>query len=105
MFSQACVKNSVHRGGGVYPSMLVGRPPGQTPPLPSADVYCSGRYASYWNAFLFIYLINRSILKYVTLSFDNFEKILFSHQGLYDVLCKNTQLALPMLGMLSAQVG
>ena len=28
-------------------------PPGQTPP-PPADCHCSGRYASYWNAFLFI---------------------------------------------------
>ena len=30
--------------------------PGQTPPLadtPPADGYCCGRYASYWNAFLF----------------------------------------------------
>ena len=27
--------------------------PGRHPPR--ADVYCSGRYASYWNAFLFIY--------------------------------------------------
>ena len=36
MFSQACVKNSVHRGG-VYPSMHWGRHrPGQTPP-PRAD--------------------------------------------------------------------
>ena len=26
-------------------------PPGQTPPPP--DGHCSGRYASYWNAFLF----------------------------------------------------
>ena len=32
MFSQACVKNSVHRSG--------------------RDGHCSGRYASYWNAFL-----------------------------------------------------
>ena len=33
-------------------------PPGQTPPpadTPQADGYCSGRYASYWNAFLFLY--------------------------------------------------
>ena len=54
-------------GGGVS-----GRPPGQTPPhpwadtlpwantpppradtLPPRDGHCSGRYASYWNAFLF----------------------------------------------------
>ena len=28
-------------------------PPEQTPPLPPADGYCCGWYASYWNAFLF----------------------------------------------------
>ena len=69
MFSQACVKN-----GGVYqtpPQQTrqtlpqadnpMGRhPPGQTPPghMPPSPRqvplgYCSGRYASYWNAFLF----------------------------------------------------
>ena len=35
-------------------------PPGQTPhgqtPPPPADVYCSRRYASYWNAFLSNYV-------------------------------------------------
>ena len=63
MFSQACVKNSVHGGGGVY--TLLGRHfplPGHTPPLethpldthtpwtpnrpPSPDGHCSGRYTS-----------------------------------------------------------
>ena len=101
MFSQACVKNSVHMGEVYTPwtdtppladTLLLGRQPtpaqtphscadtplgrhapGQTPPswadipnplgqtpLPRlgrhpapADGYCSGRYASYWNAFLF----------------------------------------------------
>ena len=68
MFSQACVKNSVH-GGGVSHDAL-----GQTPPPPArcmlgythpwADIprahtpppdgHCNGRYASYWNTFLFI---------------------------------------------------
>ena len=108
MFSQACVKNSVHGGGGGggvhpldrhplgrYPSgqTPLGQtppprqtpswantplppppvdPPGQTPPgqthplcrhpqadtsgvdthSPLRDGHCSGRYASYWNAFL-----------------------------------------------------
>ena len=80
MFSQACVKNSVRGGGGVHPpgqtpsgrppspyadTLLPGQvdtplgrhpswagrhPPEQTPP--PADGCCSGRYASYWNAFL-----------------------------------------------------
>ena len=77
MFSQACVKNSVHRGGCVHP---LGRhpltrqispwippgpgrhplptgpgrqPPEQAPPPPGRDSYCSRWYASYWNAFFF----------------------------------------------------
>ena len=55
-FSQACVKNSVHRRGGVHPPgrpphLLSRHPPG-TPP-PTRDGHCSGRYSSYWNAFLF----------------------------------------------------
>ena len=70
MFSQACVKNSVHKGGGVQaggccPGPGLGRgvqaqaqaQGGCTPACteadtPPADGYCCGRYASYWNAFL-----------------------------------------------------
>ena len=66
-------------GGGVWKTPLPRQtPPGQTPllgrcptradtplgrhpradyPPPPADGYCSGRYASYWNAFLFSILI------------------------------------------------
>ena len=29
-------------------------------PLPKADGYCCGRYASYWNAFLFKHVSNKS---------------------------------------------
>ena len=57
IFSQACVKNSVHRGGARSWGCLLrgGSATGggawwRTPP----DGYCCGRYASYWNAFLFI---------------------------------------------------
>ena len=39
------------QGGGVRPSRQT--PPRQTPP--NADGHCSGRYASYWNAFLFVH--------------------------------------------------
>ena len=83
MFSQACVKNSVHRGGGfclwvwgqggclpLGPAgmyiLLRQKRPRQTPSLqadtmplqqtdhPSPrDGHCSRRYASYWNVFLF----------------------------------------------------
>ena len=54
MLSQVCLKDSVHRGcgGGVYPSMHWNRLPSWTD-TPS-DGQCSGWYASYWNAFLFI---------------------------------------------------
>ena len=60
MFSQACVKNSVHRGGGVHP---LGRHPladTDTPP-PSLDGHCSGRYASYLNAFLYYLKMSLSL--------------------------------------------
>ena len=30
------------------------------PPPPPADGYCSGRYASYWNAFLFVAIFKLS---------------------------------------------
>ena len=32
----------------------LGRPPGRHP-TPQGDDHCSGRYASYWNAFLFVF--------------------------------------------------
>ena len=76
MFSQACVKNSDHRGQGVGVSASgsgggtdgpLGRHPlsGQTPPAdtpsrhPQADTlprHCSGRYAPYWNVFVLLHL-------------------------------------------------
>ena len=50
IFSQACVKTSVHRGGGAWSrgGLLLGGAWWRTP----RDSYCCGRYASYWNAFL-----------------------------------------------------
>ena len=41
MFSQVCVKNSVHSGRRAWQA--------------SRDGHCSGRYASYWNAFSVIF--------------------------------------------------
>ena len=78
IFSQVSVSHSVHRGR-VYPSM----PPRQTPPwadtspadtswadpLPSAcwdtppSSHFCGRYASYWNAFLFGKVIAENCMK------------------------------------------
>ena len=60
MSSQASVIPSTGRGGsGRHPPSPGQTPPGQTPPWadppspPEGDGYCSGRYASYWNAFLY----------------------------------------------------
>ena len=57
-FSEACVKNSVHRGRHPPESRQPpgSRPPGSDPPPPSSAYSeiraTSGRYASYWNAYL-----------------------------------------------------
>ena len=56
IFSHVSVSHSVH-GGGSLPQCMLGYippSPGQTPPreAKSPDGHCSGRYASYWNAFL-----------------------------------------------------
>ena len=73
MFLHLSVSHSVHKGGCLPQCMLgytpspgqtpppawAGTPPGRHPP-PPADVHCSGRYASYWNAFLFIIIIINS---------------------------------------------
>ena len=76
MFSQACVKNSVQGEGGsasvhagihlssrLHPRQTspswADTPPGRRPPTGQtspANGYCSGRYASYWNAFLFSFM-------------------------------------------------
>ena len=49
------VSYSVHRAGCLPQCMLGYTPPADTPQgrPPAADGHCSGRYASYWNAFLF----------------------------------------------------
>ena len=68
IFTLVC--HSVHKGGGVLPQCMLGyhpprtrqpprgqRPPGPDPP-PEADSSIrstSGRYASYWNAFLLLF--------------------------------------------------
>ena len=71
IFSQACVKNSVHSGGVPGPggAWSGGTPaPGGSAPgvsglggclveIPTG--YCCGRYASYWNAFLFLNIFDR----------------------------------------------
>ena len=57
MFSQACVKNSVHGGGGWGVGEGMGCLPlgagGCTSPWVESPPL-GGRYASYWNAFLFL---------------------------------------------------
>ena len=62
-----CFYTCLSTGGGVSASVHAGIPPPgadtpweQAPPQgadpPPADGYCCGRYASYWNAFLFIFV-------------------------------------------------
>ena len=48
-----------HLAWGVYPSMHWGKP------LPPADGYCCGRYASYWNAFLFGIIFAENCMKII----------------------------------------
>ena len=57
MFSQPCVKNSVHEVG--YPSMQWADTPRQTPPgqTQPPNGHRSGQYTSYWNAFLLIIIL------------------------------------------------
>ena len=87
IFTPVC--HSVHRGGGVLPKCMLEyhTPPEQTPPEqthpPRADTpppgpdssirSTSGRYASYWNAFLYsqmltLYEQKRSKITYLFLS-------------------------------------
>ena len=63
MFSQVCVSHSVHRGRGSLSWGLClskgslsiqGVSVRETPPDRDTHTVKSGRYASYWNAFLFI---------------------------------------------------
>ena len=78
LFLQVCVKNSVHGGGELCiqactrapPASQADTPHGQTPPVPPGrhppHGHCSGRYASYWNAFSFkiiFWWILRTILE------------------------------------------
>ena len=57
MFSQVCVKNSVHGVGGVSQHALRQTPSRGRHLSPSEDTphgHCSGRYTSYWNALLLL---------------------------------------------------
>ena len=66
-----------------------GRPPGQTPPAqcilgytPHTHTggYCSGRYASYWNAFLFeeVCILLRPLVDFFQLGFNNTSLLIIS---------------------------
>ena len=76
MFSQASV--TLFTGGEVWQT-----PPGQTTPgqTPPADGYCSGRYESYWNAFLLKLQLN--VLTFVVDSHTQFK--------MHELLCTIVQ--------------
>ena len=52
VFSQVCVKNSVHKGMSASVHAGIHTPPHLRADTPPPNGYCCGRYASYWNAFL-----------------------------------------------------
>ena len=52
----------VWSGGGLQAQARGGAIPACT----EADGYCRGRYASYWNAFLFNFLFNRTVYIIIT---------------------------------------
>ena len=72
MFSQACVKNSVHGVGGCIPQADTPNPLADTSwqTTPPRDGHCGGRYASYWNAFLWNCFWSLSLLK-VSIKLDS----------------------------------
>ena len=64
IFLPLSVIHSVHKGGGGLPQCMLGYhpPPSKQPPPPEANSgirSTSGRYASYWNAFLSLIFIAR----------------------------------------------
>ena len=77
MFSEACVKNSVHGGGAcVAGGSMCGRGV-----RGRRDGHCSGWYASYWNAFLYHY---RLIFRNSLLTVCNYQCTLKPCSHLYD---------------------
>ena len=68
VFTPVCLSTG---GGACLPQCMLGyHPPEQTPrdqTPPTADGYCCGRYASYWNAFLFLNILdNVSVCRFST---------------------------------------
>ena len=78
--NEVCVKNSVHRGvpgpGGCLVPGGCGDPP--------RDGYCCGRYASYWNAFLFLKCAPKQ-----TADQKTFDPI-FVHSNVYKIIATMT---------------
>ena len=66
-------------------------PPGQTAPSPPHDSHCSGRYASYWDAFLFGFKIrpNRPKTKILIFKLPNF-KLTDSQSGVITISPKKS---------------
>ena len=105
IFSQACVKNSVHWGGGCLPQCMLGYtpradtpsrvdtpsdrqlpwadipwqtlpPPGSRHPLP-ADGYCCEWHVSSWNAFLLRLALKNYFVKFINLGSSIEIQVLF----------------------------
>ena len=59
LFHDICHRNSDHREGDASQHALGQTPPRQTPPWANPlGGHCSGRYASYWNAFLSYHVLS-----------------------------------------------
>ena len=76
IFSVACVKNSVHRGGSTSVHAGIPPPPRALRSACWAIRSTSGRYASYWNAILLLVMSDGNNQKLFTLAFGHCKCIL-----------------------------
>ena len=96
MFSQACVNNSVH-GGVCHRNAGIHTPPDRHPPRqthPHPQHYgirsTSGRYASYWNAFLLleIFVVDDALWSVHRMRLRL--RVFIASSGLHGIRCKCT---------------
>ena len=76
-----CLSVILFTGGDVSQHALGQTPPGRPPPLwadtPLPGGHCCGRYASYWNAFLYFMILSRYSEHLVSSPIDNWTQLLF----------------------------